>query len=583
MAFGVTENGFQIKRLADIKSEVEATIKAVFGSGVNLDARGPFGQLVGIFSERESLAWELAEDVYNGYFPQNAQGVGVDNALSLVGLTRKPATSSIATLRFFGAVGTVIPSGTEVSRSDNSDIVFITDTVATILAGSGVDEEQQIDFSAVPDAGSYALEFDGQVTAGIPFNANAAAVQAALEALSNIGAGNVLVAGDYAGGFVVTFQGALGALNVEQIVVNANTLEAAAIPVTITPSTNTEGVLPSVDVSAESSDTGPIPAPSGTLDTLDTGPIAGFDSVTNPLDAEVGTDIESDADAKIRRNNSVANPGNATIENIRARLLQVDSVAAVNMFENTSLIDDLSGRPGKSYEAVIQGGDDDEIAQVMFETKPAGIFQVGTTTVIVKDSQGFDQETRFSRPTNVPIYLEVDLTTDGRFPIDGLQQAEDALLAYGNALNISDDVIVFTKLICALDAIPGITDVEIRVGVAPIPASGSLESTFVNDAGNLKAVTVAPHGLAIGNQVRFSNVGGALPTGLAPETTFWVIGVPDTDELLLAASRGGTALPFFDGGTGTNTVLFGGRDDNIVITDTERADFDSSRITVIEL
>ncbi len=191
MAFGVTEDGFQIKRLDDIKSEIEVSLRAVFGSGVNLDPRGPFGQIVGIFAERESLVWELSEDVYNGYVPQNAKGVGVDNALSLVGLTRKGTTASLVTLKFFGIAGTVIPSGTQVSRSDDSTVVFETLAVGTILVGTGTDEVQRLAFSAVPDGGAFTLDFVAQITASIPFGASAATVQTELEALSNIGVGNV--------------------------------------------------------------------------------------------------------------------------------------------------------------------------------------------------------------------------------------------------------------------------------------------------------------------------------------------------------------------------------------------------------
>ena len=73
MAFGVDENGFNIKRLADIQAEIEDSFRSVFGSGVNLDARGPFGQMIGIFSEREAAIWELAEAVYNGYFPKGVR------------------------------------------------------------------------------------------------------------------------------------------------------------------------------------------------------------------------------------------------------------------------------------------------------------------------------------------------------------------------------------------------------------------------------------------------------------------------------------------------------------------------------
>ena len=168
--------------------------------------------------------------------------------------------------------------------------------------------------------------------------------------------------------------------------------------------------------------------------------------------------------------------------------------------------------------------------------------------------------------------------------MDGLAQAEAALLAYGDGLNISDDVIVFTKMICSLDSIPGILDVVIRLGAAPIPVAGSVTVlNFTNSFGELQANFSAAHNLAVGNRITFSNTGGALPAGLNSADVFWVVEVPSATSLKLAASRGGDKLAFFDGGTGVNTMIFGGRDDNILISDTERAEFDSSRITVAQI
>lgn len=67
-------------------------------------------------------------------------------------------------------------------------------------------------------AGTYTLTFGGQTTAAIAWNATAAQVQAALEALSTIGVGNVLVTG-MSGGLTaapatITFVNNLGYTNV---------------------------------------------------------------------------------------------------------------------------------------------------------------------------------------------------------------------------------------------------------------------------------------------------------------------------------------------------------------------------------
>lgn len=74
---------------------------------------------------------------------------------------------------------------------------------------AGVNEVQTITGAAT--GGSGPLTFNGQPTAAVAYNATAAAIQAALVALSNVGAGNVVCAGGPLGtaGVTVTFQGAL--------------------------------------------------------------------------------------------------------------------------------------------------------------------------------------------------------------------------------------------------------------------------------------------------------------------------------------------------------------------------------------
>ena len=74
-----------------------------------------------------------------------------------------------------------------------------------------------------------ALTFNGATTG--PFDiagTSAAAVQAALQALPTIGAGNVTVTGAVSGGaggtFTVTFGGSLAATNVSQITITNNTV-----------------------------------------------------------------------------------------------------------------------------------------------------------------------------------------------------------------------------------------------------------------------------------------------------------------------------------------------------------------------
>lgn len=83
---------------------------------------------------------------------------------------------------------------------------------------------------------SFTVTFGGQTTTAIAAAATAATVQAALEALSTIGAGNVAVTGSTSGPYTLTFQGALANTNVAQV-----TATPTGGTGTITPSTTTAG------------------------------------------------------------------------------------------------------------------------------------------------------------------------------------------------------------------------------------------------------------------------------------------------------------------------------------------------------
>ena len=93
--------------------------------------------------------------------------------------------------------------------------------------GPTVSEVQQLVLTAT--AGTFTLIFDGsavsRTTAALPFNPTAAQVQSALEALSNIGAGNVAVAKDPIDPkYTITFQGALTNIDVPRIHADATNL-----------------------------------------------------------------------------------------------------------------------------------------------------------------------------------------------------------------------------------------------------------------------------------------------------------------------------------------------------------------------
>jgi hypothetical protein len=102
----------------------------------------------------------------------------------------------------------VVPSGAVLAQVTATErygpYAGTTDEVQTVTeGGSGLT--------------SFTLTFSGQTTGAIAAGATAAAVQTALEALSNIGAGNVRVTGSAGGPYTVAFIGDLADANVAQM------------------------------------------------------------------------------------------------------------------------------------------------------------------------------------------------------------------------------------------------------------------------------------------------------------------------------------------------------------------------------
>ena len=477
MTFGITDNGFEIKRLQDISDETKIAWEELFGDEFKLGPKTPEGQIKSIYDERISILWELFQDTYFSQYPRSSSGVQTDRAVSLVGITRDNAIKSRALAgRAFGVFGTVIPgnptTGSIVSVQGDPNARFIIQTDITI-DNPAVTEIQEISFDDDPDSGSFKITFDGQTTAAIAFNASAATITAAMEALSNIGSGNIIATGSItsATGLTLTFSGALVFLPQNQFTITDNLLLIGATPIVVTPSTTIEGTKAFTNLFLLVAETaGPTVANAETLTVIET-PITGWEDVTNELDAILGNEQESDAALKAKQIEEVAIAGAATVEAIRADLKQVDNVTEALVFQNNKDIVDSDGRPPHSLDIVVEGGDNDEIADAIFNSAAGGIETIGDITVLLTDTQNFEQIIKYSRPVPINIFVEIDLVVDPAiFPSPtsaGLQQVKDAVLVYGKALIIGQDVVVFgstPNLSCSFQGILGILDFTIRVG-----------------------------------------------------------------------------------------------------------------------
>jgi hypothetical protein len=93
---------------------------------------------------------------------------------------------------------------------------------------AGVNAVYTLTISGTPTGGTYRLRFDGEETSALAYNANAAAIQTALQALSTVGAGSLLVTGS--GPFTITAAGALAGRETVAVEVVAVLLTGGTTP-----------------------------------------------------------------------------------------------------------------------------------------------------------------------------------------------------------------------------------------------------------------------------------------------------------------------------------------------------------------
>lgn len=153
-----------------------------------------------------------------------------------------------------------------------------------------------------------------------------------------------------------------------------------------------------------------------------------------------GTDDESDAELIARLSESDSESGINDVEAIVDRLNRLDDTSRVVVIENdTGAV--VDGVAAHGIESLVLGGLDQDIAEIIFNTKASGTPTTGTTEVTVIDSQGFSRIIRFGRPTLITTYVRIRVSSREGAPIAGnFELLRQETMDYANQLNTGQDV-----------------------------------------------------------------------------------------------------------------------------------------------
>lgn len=189
-------------------------------------------------------------------------------------------------------------------------------------------------------------------------------------------------------------------------------------------------------------------------------PVANITSVQGVQQTEDGEEVESDYALRLRYSAAREGLGSCSEAAIRAALMRIATVDSVSIATNYTDEIDESGRPARSFECYIAGGEDyeDEIAATIFEKKPIGIKTYGSITKTVTDDGGYTHDVSFSHTSEVVIYVRITINTSSEFGDTSAQEIKNNLREQINNLAVGKSVIMST-LYAPIHAASGVSEV----------------------------------------------------------------------------------------------------------------------------
>lgn len=200
-------------------------------------------------------------------------------------------------------------------------------------------------------------------------------------------------------------------------------------------------------------------------------PVSGLTSVNNSGAAVVKLGRAKETNAEYRRRieiNKIRSKG-GIVAAIAARVREeVAGVTYTTYRENRTPTTDINNLPPRTYEIIVNGGNNSDIAKKINEAAAAGINTYGNITEVVTDSEGNNFNIKFSRITDTNIYLIVNITVNSSYPDDG-DEAIKTLLS--NIIFEQAEPVINWKLASPLSVINGIEVLEILQGLTPSPST----------------------------------------------------------------------------------------------------------------
>ena len=222
-------------------------------------------------------------------------------------------------------------------------------------------------------------------------------------------------------------------------------------------------------------------------------PVYGWHNVTNTSVAVLGDNPETDSQLHIKQQRETSNTSYSQVDALYAGITNLAGVDYVRIYQNWTLETDDKGIPAKTIAAVVDGGDTEAIANVMWLKAPMLSNYAGNleAPVTMFDRFGLAYQITFYRPEKVPVYIDLDITiTDASiYPADAYDQIKQNIIDYAAyGLNSSNGFppgspVLYSRLYTPINEVPGFKINHLYIGTSSNPKGTSdLEMSWLQVA-----------------------------------------------------------------------------------------------------
>lgn len=180
--------------------------------------------------------------------------------------------------------------------------------------------------------------------------------------------------------------------------------------------------------------------------------VAGVTSVNNPSTPyQVGSNQETDANFRLRRQASTAFPSQGPLNALYAGLNSLSGVAQAVVYENTTNAVDSDGIPAHGIWVVTDGGTAEQIGETIYAYRNLGVPMKGSETYVVTQVDGSTITMSYDTVVDQDLWLQATLVSISGASIDTDAIKEGLVANYLFGINEPADISTLTQQIRAIN------------------------------------------------------------------------------------------------------------------------------------